>query len=157
MKRKPKAEHEQEVWELFPSFIHSHVFQLAGGQGLSVPVVKVHSGLSLSELLANRLFGLGELTSRRRHWCCVCANIVVEWWTHQHTVWRTSTSQLYNHTALGVKWKKIIYGSLLLWTEKPPCSLEPATQTRKHRKIDGDHRASCFLQGSCSIVMQSGR
>lgn len=34
-----------------------HVCERAGGQGLSVPVVKVHSGLSPFELLANRLFG----------------------------------------------------------------------------------------------------
>lgn len=78
MKRKPKAEHAQGDWELFPSFIHSHVFELAGGQGLSVPVVKVHIGLGLSELLANRLFGPKELTFHRRHCCCACANIVVE-------------------------------------------------------------------------------
>lgn len=50
----------------------------AGDQGLSVPVVKVHSGCSLPELLANRLFGLRKLTSHKRHWYEACANIVVE-------------------------------------------------------------------------------
>ena len=49
--------HVVKVWELLPSFMHSHVCQAAGGQGSSVPVVKVHSGLSPSKLLANRLFG----------------------------------------------------------------------------------------------------
>lgn len=59
--------------------MHSHVRELVGGQGLSVPVVKVNSGLSPSELLANRLFGSEELTSHRRHQSRAYANIIVEW------------------------------------------------------------------------------
>lgn len=57
MKKRLKVEYTQEVGELLPSFMHSHVCELVSGGGLSVPVVKVHSGLSLSGLLANRLFG----------------------------------------------------------------------------------------------------
>lgn len=47
----------QEARESLLSFMYSHVCEPVAGQRLSVCVVKVHTGLSLSKLLANRLLG----------------------------------------------------------------------------------------------------
>lgn len=71
--KKKKTNSEGEDRKLLLSFMHSHVCDAASVRGL-----KVHTNLSASELLANGLFGLTDLTSSGRHYYQAYANIGVE-------------------------------------------------------------------------------
>lgn len=103
-KRNKNQHMEQRIRSCRLSFMHSHVYNVAIGQGLNAPVVKVHTNLSASELLANGavwphrsdLFRTSLLPGLCKHWSGAMSTqsyhalipagyTIAHWWTWGET------------------------------------------------------------------------